>query len=72
MTELSDIRAGLADLQRAMGRVESNVETLLARDRGFDKRLRKLEHKVTWFSGAAAVLGALFGWAANWFTKTVS
>lgn len=62
----------LAELHRTVGRLESKVDILLARDDRFDKRLLKVEHKVTWFSGAAAALGALIGAAVSWFTKAVS
>jgi hypothetical protein len=62
----------LADIHRTLGRLESKVDILLARDDGFDRRLTKVEHKVTWFSGAAAAVGALIGWAVSWFTKAAS
>jgi hypothetical protein len=62
----------LAELHRAIGRLESKVDILLARDDAFDRRLAKVEHKVTWFSGAAAVIGAAVGWAVSWFTKAAS
>lgn len=58
-----------SELHRAIGRLESKVDILLARDEGFDKRLGRVEHKVAWFSGAAAAAGALIGWAVSWVTK---
>jgi len=62
----------LTELHRAIGRLESKVDILLARDDGFDRRLANVEQKVTWFSGAAAAVGALIGWAVSWFTKAAS
>jgi hypothetical protein len=57
------------EIQRALGRVEAKVDQLLEQDRGFEQRLAKVEHKVTWFSGAAAVIGTLVGWAVSFFNR---
>ena len=66
MSDLADIRAALADLQRSMGRVEAHVKEALADNRDFDKRIRRVENRQHWYSGAAAAVGAVVAY----LTKT--
>lgn len=44
------------DLHRSVGRLESKVDILLERTKGFDTRLSAVEKKVWYGSGIAAVL----------------
>ncbi|MEH2501257.1 hypothetical protein V1290_000068 [Bradyrhizobium sp. AZCC 1578] len=44
------------ELQRAMGRVEAKVDLLIELTGKYDDRLTKVERKVWWSSGAAAVI----------------
>lgn len=45
------------EINRALGRVESKVDILLTRSTEFDQRLSKVEKRVWYASGMAAVIG---------------
>lgn len=52
---MSDLNA----VFQKLGAVDANVKTLLERTEGFDKRLRSVEHKVWWASGAVGLAAFL-------------
>ena len=56
------------ELHRAVGRIEGKIDTFIEQmkaqdDRGTaqEVRLRKVENRQHWYSGAGAALGALLG-----------
>jgi len=65
MSDLAEIRKALAELQRSTGRIEEAVTALKEGDRDRERRLRRVENKQHWYSGAAAVVGAVVAY----FTK---
>lgn len=62
----------IAELQRSLGRVEGKLDALIdattahetrreERFNGVEQRIRKVEARQHWYSGAAAAIGALLG-----------
>ena len=47
----------LADVREKVGSIDANVKILLKRSEHFDNRLRTVEQRQWWTSGAAAVVG---------------
>jgi hypothetical protein len=47
----------MTELHEKVGKIDAKVDVLLDRTKGFDNRLRTVEHRQWWASGAAAVAG---------------
>jgi hypothetical protein len=55
----------MEEIQRALGRLESKVDILLARDADTEKRLAAVEKKQWWAAGVAAgLMGLIVKWPA--------
>ena len=71
----------LAELQRALGRIEGKLDVPLGDDGRVariemaqgerHRRTGKTENRLHWRSGAGAVIGALAAWLGTWFAKHV-
>jgi hypothetical protein len=64
MTDLSDIRSALADLQRSTGRIEGSLDSLRKNGDRIDRlevRVRKVELWQRFYSGGVAVVGICAG-----------
>jgi hypothetical protein len=57
-----------ADISRALGNIESKLDQLLTDNVDQEQRLRRLESRGAWMSGAAAAVGALIGIVWNIIT----
>lgn len=64
-----------ADLHLMLGRIEGKVDTFIAqmkvqdeRSGGLEGRVRKVEARQHWYSGAGAAVGMLFGFFAKQHT----
>ena len=61
-----------SEIQRSLGRIEGKVDSLIARadardrqDETRDDRIRNVERRQWWLSGAAAFIGAVLGIGGN-------
>jgi hypothetical protein len=59
----------LTEIHRSLGRIEGKVDSLVERhdardknDEAREERLRTVENRQHWYSGAGAILGALLGY----------
>lgn len=65
------------EVQRSMGRIEGKLDTFIAQMKAQDDRttaqevrLRKVENRQHWYSGAGAAIGALLGALGVHLVKT--
>lgn len=56
---MADISGQLAELQRSMGRIEGKLDRAQADSTDQEKRLRRVEGRLHWYSGAGAILGGM-------------
>lgn len=76
MSQISQLREAMDDVQRSLGRIEGNLKAITnshnsqqAHNAETDKRLRSVENKQYWFSGVSTFIGTLIGSAATILTR---
>jgi len=84
--DLIEIRDGIRELSRSLGSIQikiseldvnrnhqvQNSDKLEARVKELELNLRTIENRITWFTGAVAVVSSLLIQILSWLMKTVA
>jgi hypothetical protein len=68
-SKLDDISYRLGEVSGEVRALHSKLDSLLERSEDQDARLRRVENRLNWYSGAGATAGAIVGAVVAWFTK---
>jgi hypothetical protein len=68
-SKLDDISYRLGEVSGEVRALHAKLDALIERGETQDRRLRTVENRLHWYSGAGATAGALVGALVAWFTK---